>query len=74
MDPRVKSKVDVNGNGDGLWSDVSCVKRNLVLCQKPQTWSSFQMQKTIIQLREKLENLMDEQKETKANPGKSFEF
>ena len=68
------SKVEATGNGDGLWSNVSCVKRNLVLCQKPQTWSLLQMQKNFIELREKLEQSMEEQKEAKANPGKNFEL
>ena len=70
MGPGTSSKVEVNVDQNGLWSDVSCAKRNLVLCQKPQTWSLLQMQKNFIELREKLEQSMEEQKEAKANPGK----
>ncbi len=35
-------------NSVGKWSDVFCNKKNLVVCQKMQTWSLFQLQKVLL--------------------------
>ena len=32
----------------GKWSDVLCTKQNLVVCQKPQTWSMSHLQKVVL--------------------------
>ena len=69
-----KASSKVNLNEDGLWSDVSCAKKNLVLCQKPQTWSLLQLQKTIIQQREELKQTKENLEKVQANPGRIFNF
>jgi hypothetical protein len=41
--------------GGGLWRDVSCLARQLVVCQKFQTWSVPKIQTTLMKIRSNLE-------------------
>jgi hypothetical protein len=42
--------VDVDVPNNGLWADIPCRKRNLVVCEKPQNWTIDRIQETLIQV------------------------
>jgi hypothetical protein len=56
----------------GKWSDVLCNKKNLVVCQKMQTWSLSRLQKTLLdarkELRDSLEDARNHIKNIERNP------
>ncbi len=54
---------------EGAWSDVTCKKRNLVLCQKLQAWSFPQLQNEFLNVRKELTDVRNELVDTKKELG-----
>ncbi len=61
--PRNKTDYCVQMQSDeasvGKWIDEPCGKKNLVVCQKMQTWSISHLQKTLLDARKKLEDSLE---------------
>ncbi len=48
------------GSSMGKWVDVTCNKKNLVVCQKMQTWSLSRLQETLLDARKELQGSLDD--------------
>ena len=46
---------DMDGEVGGKWEDVSCYRKNLILCQKPQHWSEHQFIRILTELKKDVE-------------------